>query len=1365
MTRPTLNSRLTILFLTLLLLIAPFCLGYLFYVSSQKSYFTKRNFRVLEGIGAQIKLKVDNLSTSFINATNKAKAEKSNAEARVRRQPALNLAVLQRAVGQVNRYGPNLRLDSTAPPVKQTATPAQTPPPATPAEAPAAKAPQPKASVRLPQKTSKAAPASPTQSPAAAAIPADPVVNMAVRPEKGAFALVLEYRSSRDAASEPAESRVASDIDQLINPLVSRYLYDEVSQTNEHLFDEVLVAQQSDGQVIFTSGESGVRLVNLTDIIASTGKGENAKPSGLSSTMMDVEIAGRSYKFFLQPVQLSIPPSADSTDAGVRWLVGGLVSSSNLTDQTFAVSYTVVIVFLFFLVMALLSMPLLKLKLMGPKDRLTRGNLWSTILSAVLGTSLLTFLLVDSYTYVALGWRLDDQLKILAGDLQRNFRTELVSALNQLRELNDRVTTMAQSGEATGAMIDLRNSIGRTDIPNNSTQACPPSCHTRNDLLANELDALTAPYPFFNSAVWVDPLGHQRIKWTTRPETTAFIPVGDRPYFKNVRDGNLWTIPDESGGQSSTGEHSYSLELVNSRNTGETVTIISTRVPGSMWVSCMDTRLVSLVQTLLPAGYGYCIIDPEGKVLFHSDEVKNLDEHFLEECRYDSTLRSILLARADGFVSTKYLGRGHRLYVTPLADMPWSLVVFRDQQMLRTINLEILTLSSMLFFGFGLLMLALILVRRSARPEDRAKWLWPDPSRRRRYGAIVLLNFLFGLVLLPWMLIGGGWPVILLSVIVPAATLLVFTAREDSRFMAAADRIADRLKLNKVDCSVMYTLAVTTLLLIMSVLPTLAYFKTARDFELTEFMRHGQMSLARGLEARDYRVRQQYSSIKVGLQDEQKDRFLSQRRLEPGWDVYSSFFFDTRETAPNTEAGNGNGTNRFIQSILTALGPLFNQTTVERRGLSREASADQSWRSGGTPYTGMSLLKRPEGDGSRPHIGLFSKMSNFEDIASGVWWGTMLAYAILMLVAVYLFVRFVAKRIFLLDFGPPRVRAASRLQSQSLRQNLVYIGSPLANGARRWSEEHFHVIDLIKVAGTRAIAPVADGVRPGLSIVVENFEAHMADPAANRWKLDLLEHFLQEGRNIVVVSSLSPLSFSLDGPGNSEPAETGSTGSQDDGDYCKRWSEAFSTFAEVYEGSGNNGGATGVDQKSFVSSLRYKPPLAYLERIRTDIQQDLHGDEPTRTEMVDEVADRARPIHQAIWANCSKDEKLTLIHLALDGLINANRPELRSLMKKGLVVRDPALRLVNEAFKRFVVSESQKEDFWAWEKEGARSHWELAKVPLLLILITVGVFLFITQKEFYDSTMTLLSAVTGGVIALFKLLGLFQQKAGPPSPG
>ena len=49
-------------------------------------------------------------------------------------------------------------------------------------------------------------------------------------------------------------------------------------------------------------------------------------------------------------------------------------------------------------------------------------------------------------------------------------------------------------------------------------------------------------------------------------------------------------------------------------------------------------------------------------------------------------------------------------------------------------------------------------------------------------------------------------------------------------------------------------------------------------------------------------MRQQYSSIKIGAQDVRKNRFLRVRKLgaadRPGWDVYSTFFFNTTGAAP-----------------------------------------------------------------------------------------------------------------------------------------------------------------------------------------------------------------------------------------------------------------------------------------------------------------------------------------------------------------------------------------------------------------------------------------------------------------------------------
>ena len=46
-------------------------------------------------------------------------------------------------------------------------------------------------------------------------------------------------------------------------------------------------------------------------------------------------------------------------------------------------------------------------------------------------------------------------------------------------------------------------------------------------------------------------------------------------------------------------------------------------------------RLLSLMDPVLPAGYGYAIIANDGKVLFHSDEANHLGENLFQECDED----------------------------------------------------------------------------------------------------------------------------------------------------------------------------------------------------------------------------------------------------------------------------------------------------------------------------------------------------------------------------------------------------------------------------------------------------------------------------------------------------------------------------------------------------------------------------------------------------------------------------------------------------------------------------------------------------------------------------------------------------------
>ena len=73
------------------------------------------------------------------------------------------------------------------------------------------------------------------------------------------------------------------------------------------------------------------------------------------------------------------------------------------------------------------------------------------------------------------------------------------------------------------------------------------------------------------------------------------------------------------------------------------------------------------------------------------------------------------------------------MYVHPIEDTPWSLIVFRDREMLRAVNLEILS-KCLLWFMLYVAAYALgIIAIRRLWPHDRGDWIWPDRNRAGVY--------------------------------------------------------------------------------------------------------------------------------------------------------------------------------------------------------------------------------------------------------------------------------------------------------------------------------------------------------------------------------------------------------------------------------------------------------------------------------------------------------------------------------------------------------------------------------------------------------------------------------------------------------
>jgi NADH/NAD ratio-sensing transcriptional regulator Rex len=202
---------------------------------------------------------------------------------------------------------------------------------------------------------------------------------------------------------------------------------------------------------------------------------------------------------------------------------------------------------------------------------------------------------------------MDGQLKFLAQDIERNLQTELQAVNEQLNGFDEQASCEAPN------LTDMLEDESR--LP---------------------LDQTGSVYPYFSMAWWADTNGQQLFKWTVASNNTPIINLADREYVRAIIDGRAWPANNAV-------TNSFRLEPLYSRTRGENVAMFSIAArSNAAAVAALELRLVSLVKTVLPPGYGFCVVGDRGQALFHSDEQRNLRENFVVECEDDGQLQANL---------------------------------------------------------------------------------------------------------------------------------------------------------------------------------------------------------------------------------------------------------------------------------------------------------------------------------------------------------------------------------------------------------------------------------------------------------------------------------------------------------------------------------------------------------------------------------------------------------------------------------------------------------------------------------------------------------------------------------------------------
>jgi len=501
-----------------------------------------------------------------------------------------------------------------------------------------------------------------------------------------------------------------------------------------------------------------IRIQNVQEVVG--GKDAWTHLHTVSSRTR-VQLGGSAHQLYLQPVGLNI--------RGWEHLAVGAVMPSNvIVRDALAVDADLLAILLFVVLIGLLGFPFVKLAVIHRHERFGMRDVTRLYLSTGALLVLLTCgaFALDGYRR----WHAeaDDGLKQWASYLDDNLVSELRNVRQHLVEY-DELLQHRLSG--------TRNACG--------------TAHTQWFLKTPEATTGSGglswpPRPpgsiYLRLVGWIRGDGQQEWK-ATADATTGLIQLSQRPYVIAVQNNRLFQIgKDDTVASTSAGDRPFFFGPDRSITDGKLYTFVSLRsklpsttcsddpkhpiAPGRMPPPSVPSiisatgLLLSLDRQPMPAGYGFALVNREGRVLYHSDRRLSLRENLFDELSQSTRVRAMIYSGQSDYVTTRYRERAHEFYFKQVERLErqgesdpagFFIATFRDTSVERAIvghefvaglvgpMLVLLTLSSI---GLAVLGIA----ARFVTEHRWGAWLWPhggfDHVYKRQaiaFGVLLLL--------------------------------------------------------------------------------------------------------------------------------------------------------------------------------------------------------------------------------------------------------------------------------------------------------------------------------------------------------------------------------------------------------------------------------------------------------------------------------------------------------------------------------------------------------------------------------------------------------------------------------------------------
>jgi hypothetical protein len=1219
---------------------------------------------------------------------------------------------------------------------------------------------------------------------------------IAIVADEGTHFLYLAFGRNREhkgPRNRPLTYAIRMDLDKLIDGLLG--------SPDIRPFDVVLVAQRS-GKVIYQKSLSGIEVSQIKNLDDASGevKGQARQIDvGMllpASRLEEVKIAGARYRLYSQPLQIGFlpanpktntaknKPAAENAQKGPKangdaqnsegnapeddsstWVLCGLVRADHFRSQSQLIPYVYILTLLAVLLLAALNYPFIQIYLSSPGERLRARDVTIAAVFACIVTAVLTFILVDIYYWnYRFGPDADADMANLAHAIKRHSEREMSAAFTQLDELDkDRLEALHKVSASLGP-----DSQVRVQYSGSSAGTCTPREACRANLLndnANDKakDAFQK-YPYLFFVAWSDSKGKQLMKWTTRSRPTPFITLDDPsvPYFSEVRQA----FKDRAGPRTVSRQ---GLGSQYSATTGQNITIFWKIIPDiseedksksaedkEEFCASLVTQPISLFNSVLPGGFQFAVLTPDGSVVFHSDPTRNLRENFFAETDQNPNLRSRVRMRAEGPVTADYMGHPRRMYVLPMdaanQDGQWTIVVMRDLHLEEVMNLEILSLVSIIFLLYvGAIAIVLVLAYCIGKGQPARIWLWPDSRKAETYQWIAMANVVAVVLLAAFT--RYVTPLVLLrrATFIPAAifflNLAVLGGRKDSQ------ESVDQSNSTRWQWS--YFGACATLLVAVVVMPCLFFFQATSNFEYKLFVEHTQMQLVADLEQRALKIQSLYQDVSLEKQHQQ-EVFAPPENQHAGepFDsvtprpVYSYHeILDTNFCRGDSRSGvlPGNSDLALLDCkgapnpdenpFLRWISYPYNERAADDRHLAEDKSDLWMWSVKRTKQKGVLQLTMQEREPSVAKEG--GKLATPQQVqlptrrVASLWrvfqlpwqdWKWCLG-VVMFLAVIYWAVRVNLSKMFLVGLVAPLPTKAfsSGLSPSSMMADLP-VDLLIIGPESSYTIEHLLQRDDVQVHETEELlepivaAPkVTDGVDASTTLG------------------DQIDRIVRDGRSLVLRNF------------DRVPDDAGGS------------AKAYSALIRVHSALGNS-----IIILSDIDPL-LKPSIESSERwrilLRSFVRVELNPRLPQRVNEDDaDYQNRvtAEAYYRWLMSGLAKTEKLVMIQLAQEGVVNPNSADTVSeLMEQGMIERRSGLLTVThndfgQFLKRIVPTDTVKR----WEKQIAGARPASLQTSLLVLGVGVVAFLVYTQGEVFNTWVTY---ATGFVASVPKALQLFRS--------